>query len=233
MEVVMPNRPDRPEIDHRTMKAIVGAIALGLPLAVDALAQGLDSISEAYHRGGPALVWFAGCLFAIAAFLASYNGKDRLESWLSRVAAVAALGVALFPCQCARPLVALPGVHAVSAVVMFGVLSAMCVIFFRRASTKGYPQAAIRKLIYAGCLVVILGAMAAVAIDKLFDLDIARLTFYAEWAALWAFGVSWLTASRIVPGLAHREERIHPWGDSPPDDAGSATPARGPLVQSA
>ena len=227
---------DRPEIDHRTMKAIVGAIAIGLPFIVNAAAEGLESISEAYHRGGSALIWFVGCLFAIAAFLASYNGREKAEPWLSRVAAAAALGVALFPCACGRASSALPGVHAVAAVVMFGVLCVMAIIFYTRASAKGYPQAAIRKWIYAVCVVVMLVAMVSVGIDKLVGLNTPRLTFYAESAALLAFGISWLTASRILPGLAHRDERIHPWGVSPPDDLppGDRPPqAKGLVAQSA
>ena len=42
--------------------------------------------------------------------------------------------------------------------------------------------------------------------------------FYGEAAGLFAFGISWLTASRTVPGLTHPEERFSPLRpDKPPD----------------
>jgi hypothetical protein len=43
---------------------------------------------------------FLGCLFIIAGFLISYNGEWQIEQYLSKVAAVAAIGVAVFPCNC-------------------------------------------------------------------------------------------------------------------------------------
>ena len=42
-------------------------------------------------------------LFAIAAFLLAYNGFSRADMVLSKLASVAALGVAMFPCECANP----------------------------------------------------------------------------------------------------------------------------------
>ena len=43
---------------------------------------------------------FVGSLFAISAFMLAYNGLSEPEMWLAKVASVAALGVAMFPCQC-------------------------------------------------------------------------------------------------------------------------------------
>lgn len=60
----------------------------------------LTSISESYFAGDWSRNIFVGFLFAISAFLLSYNGQTRAHMVLSRVAALAGLGVAMFPCQC-------------------------------------------------------------------------------------------------------------------------------------
>ena len=93
--------PKRPEIDQHTMKLIVGVIAMSLAFLTNFFASSnIASISAAYHEGGWSQNFFVGFLFAISAFLLAYNGESRSEMILSKVAAVAALGVALFPCEC-------------------------------------------------------------------------------------------------------------------------------------
>ena len=83
------------------MKLIVGVIAMSLAFLTNFFASSnILSISAAYHEGGWSQNFFVGFLFAISAFLLAYNGESRSEMILSKVAAVAALGVALFPCEC-------------------------------------------------------------------------------------------------------------------------------------
>ena len=83
------------------MKLIVGVIAMSLAFLTNFFASSnISSISAAYHEGGWSQNFFVGFLFAISAFLLAYNGESRSEMILSKVAAVAALGVALFPCEC-------------------------------------------------------------------------------------------------------------------------------------
>lgn len=147
------------EIDHRTMKLMVGVIALSLPIVTNYLASlissPLSSISESYWRGGWPQTIFVGFLFAIASFLIAYNGQSWPEMVLSKVAAGAALCVAMFPCGCNDKPEIIPGLHYVSAGVMFGVLTYFCYIFLRRALEKGHPQAKLRAGIYAACGVAI------------------------------------------------------------------------------
>src|ERR1041385_4589712 len=99
----MPGEPDmlstpvREEIDHRTIKLIVGLIALTLAF-LTGLFTGftITSISASYYEGGWSQSIFIGFLFAIAAFLAAYNGFSRTDMLMSKFAAAAALGVGLF-----------------------------------------------------------------------------------------------------------------------------------------
>lgn len=210
----MNGEPRRPEIDHHTMKLIVGVIALSLASLTSALSPApLESISASYWVGGE---WprniFVGFLFAIGAFLLSYNGQSDREMLLSKVAAFAAVGVAMFPCSCGGHAEIIPGVHYVSAALMFGILAAFCYFFFVRAWSKGWAQAWVRAVIYAVCGLAIAAAMALMAIDILtggaLSDRIARFTFYAEASGLVAFGIAWLTASRILPLITRPDERL-------------------------
>lgn len=202
-----------PEIDHHTLKLIVGLIAISLANLTALLSPvELASISASYHQGGWARDIFVGFLFAICAFLLAYNGNSLTEMALSKVAAVAALGVALFPCACALHPEIIPGLHGLSAAIMFTVLAALCLIFHRRARAKHRREANWRAGIYAACGVVIVTAIVVLTLDHLsggrISLGIPRLTFHGERAGLMAFGLAWLVASRTLPFITAKDERI-------------------------
>ncbi len=211
--------PRTPEIDHRTIKLLVGLTASFLAIVTGWLAEyTIPSISESYYAGPWAQAVFIGCLFAISAFLLCYNGKTRGEMIGSKVAALAGLGVALFPCGCAGHDEIIAHVHFGSAAVMFGILAYFCYKFHVRAQSKGYPQAKRRAYIYALCGFTIVLSMLLVAIDALVGLGVTRLVFYCEAAGLMAFGISWLTASRTILGIASNAERFSPFTDRPATD---------------
>ncbi|THB74190.1 MAG: hypothetical protein D6B25_13950 [Desulfobulbaceae bacterium] len=206
-------KPAKPEIDNHINKLIVGMIALSLPVLTNYFSEApLDSISASYHQGFWARDIFVGFLFAIAAFLFSYNGLSNTERILSKVAALACLGVALFPCDCGTGIEIIPGLHYVSAGVMFTILVVFCYSFHLRAIGKGHPQAKVRAWIYALCGLVIIIAMVILGIDFLtgesIKHHIPRIVFYGEAAGLIAFGIAWLTASRTLPILTTKNERI-------------------------
>lgn len=94
---------------------------------------------------------------------------------------------------------------------MFLVLAYFCYLFYLRARTKGHVEANRRAFIYAVCGVAIVASVAAVVIDSLAGERLSalfpRFVFYCEWTGLEAFGVSWLTASRILPVLTSRSSR--------------------------
>ena len=97
---------------------------------------------------------------------------------------------------------------------MFLILAYFCYTFFRRARGKGHPQAKVRAIIYTLCGLAMLLAIAVLALDNFFSgalsARIPRLTFYGEAAGLVAFGLSWLTASRVLPLITRQEERFSP-----------------------
>lgn len=158
-------RTDRVSIDVRMLRLLVGGIAIGLAVLVQVFSPwSLTSISGSYFAGDWPRNFFVGSLFFIAGFLIAYNGEWHIEAWLSKIAAVAAIGVATFPCDCAleaerrgtamlqclgenvdRYLAVsqclmrfqeIKGAHYISALVMFGILAAFCYFFYARAKKK-------------------------------------------------------------------------------------------------
>ena len=213
--------PSRQEIDHRTIKLIVGVIALSLATLTRLFAKSpITSISASYYEGGWSQSIFIGFLFAIAAFLLAYNGVTRVEMLLSKIASAAALGVTLFPCACDTHIPPVPFIHYASAAVLFFILAFFCYGFFKRAMAKGHTEARRRAKIYALCGVAIVLAIVIMALDNLanraLSAVIPQLTFYGEATGLIAFGVSWLTASRVLPGITRSDERFSPLAESNP-----------------
>ena len=226
------------EIDHRTIKLLVGIISISLaPLTSYLTARKSTSISESYWYGGLTQGVFIGFLFAIAAFMFAYNGFSLREMVLSKVAAIAAIGIALFPCECGNKVELIrcdsglhaefvPIVHYVSAVVMFLILAYFCRLFRLRALGKKNIQAGRRALVYRICGVVILSAIIILGLNfvsgyKLSGepMGLTRLTYYGEAIALYAFGISWLVASRVFPYFTCETElyRILSGKNPPPE----------------
>jgi hypothetical protein len=207
------------EIDHRTLKLVVGLIALTLPGLTNVFASGpLSSISASYYEQGWSQSIFIGFLFAIASFLLAYNGTTPLEMLLGKIACAAALGVALFPCECGHQS-SVAAVHYSSAAIMFVMLAFFCYAFYRTAMAKGHIQARVRAAIYLVCGIGILAAIAAMGLDALFGTFsrlIPQFTFYGEATGLIAFGISWLTASRVLPVITAEHERFSPFAANNP-----------------
>lgn len=214
--------PDRNEIDHHTIKLIVGLIAIFLASLTSFFsASDIQSISASYHEDNWSRDIFVGFLFAISAFLLAYNGRSTPEMVLSKIAALAAMGVAMFPCECGNHPQIIPYVHGISAAVMFVILAVFCYMFFRRAYAKGHSQARFRAYIYALCGVTIVASVLIIAMDNLsggvISSSISRLTFYGESAGLIAFGIAWLSASRNLPLITSKKERLSPFSDHAAD----------------
>lgn len=208
--------PLRAEINEHTSKLIVGLIAITLAGATSLFSDTpLQSISASYHEGGWSRDIFVGSLFAIAAFLLSYNGKPPYQTYqmvMSKIGALAAMCVAMFPCKCVIYDEIIPHVHAISAAVMFLILAAFCYFFFIRAWDKGHGRARLRAYIYAICGINIVASILIIAIDNILggaiSSHICRLTYYGETTALVSFGIAWLSASQTLPLLTSEDERI-------------------------
>lgn len=209
----MNRKPARIEIEHHTIKLIIGVIAISLATLTSLFsATPLESISASYYEEGWSSTIFIGFLFAIAAFLLAYHGRSVFELIISKIAAVCALCVALFPCACGGHEEIIPHVHYISAALMFLILVAFCFSFLKRARSKGHLQARFRVFIYATSGITILASILIIGLDivlkEAISSKITRLTFICEAIALVAFGIAWLTASRILPVITSRNERL-------------------------
>ena len=81
--------PKQQEIDHRTIKLIVGIIAISLASLTSVFANSsITSISASFYEGGWSQTIFIGFLYAIAAFLMAYNGLTKGEMILSKIASI-------------------------------------------------------------------------------------------------------------------------------------------------
>lgn len=230
-------KPKTAEINQLTMKLIVGVIAVAIASVtsfVSTLDRPLASISESYFAGDWSRNIFVGFLFAISAFLLSYNGQTRAHMVLSRVAALAGFGVAMFPCKCGGREEIIPYVHYASAAVMFAVLAYFCIEFYRHAKGKAHKQAAWRSRIYLACFWAMIAAMAVLFVNGMWgeklgiETRIPRIVFYGEAVALSAFGLCWLVASRVLPGLTRPEERHRLLSEDPPAASDRETPEAQP-----
>ena len=208
--------------DYRGLRLLVGVIALFISVVVSVLAgKDLPSISASYYSCGRDM--FVGLLFVVGAFLFAYNGHSRIESLASKIASIAAVFVAIFPTAPDAPLathdccqaVVVSCVHYVAAATLFSILTYFCFLPFRdrldKRLNKDFPQQARRNVIYLTCGSVMLISMAALLAQQLLSYTIPSFTYYGETAALTAFGISWLTASKIFPWISHPTEKYRPF----------------------
>ena len=215
-----------PEINQYTIKFLIGFVALSLPVVELVLSYGcITSISESYWY--PYSHWtrnlFVGSLFGIAALLAGYNGTSPMQLLFGKVAAVAAVLISIFPCECGdKTHEIVKGVHGASAGILFAVLAWFCWDFIERAKTKLHDDrrtAAQRRIvIYIACGVGMLVAIALFVIHFLTKDE--RLVFWGETVGLVSFGISWLTASHKLPGITAPSEKqtMFAFGSSPARD---------------
>ena len=215
------------QIDHRVIKLLVGIIAISLALFMQ-LASGdpLASISESYHHR--ARDWFVGLLFAVGALFLSFKGEGSRERRLTILASLCAVLVATAPCACGGPQTVISTLHYLGAGGVFAILGYFCWRFRRTArdKTARYPQAKTRVHVYTLCLwIMVACGVAGVVYALAWWIDPTETDRRARTAIFWieafwlgAFGLSWLAASRTVPGLANPNERFRLLDGSAPED---------------
>ena len=149
------------QINHKSMRAMVGAIAFLLAPTVYWLSDtetALTSISISYWTNSGDI--FVGSLIAVGFFLFAYNGTGHGKDWefyLSKASCVFATCVALFPTQGFNEHYIPPtwttaianevnlepfNIHYGSAILLFACLIAMMWFFSNRAIKKGKPRRA-------------------------------------------------------------------------------------------
>jgi hypothetical protein len=194
------------------LRLLVGLVALALPVVVMLVSSTpLASISASYYTEARDV--FVGALFIIGALLLAYNGHTSVEKWVSKGAALAAVGAAIFPTTCDLCEADLKsGIHYAAAVILFSTIAYFCLGPFRK-NTKGQKgKKGRRAAIYLACGLVIVGCMAGAGIAEVTLSAATRkawaVVFVAELVALWAFALAWIVAGKVIPALADRDERL-------------------------
>lgn len=176
-------------------------LVFGEPIPFDDRPVPLGSLSAYYYSGFREI--FVGMLWAIGVFLVIYKWPERTrESRVSTYAGVAVIVVALFPTGKpgakvpTTPLQDLLGevwverVHYAAAALFIFLLSRIS-----RYWARNRPD---RKRLHRLCEVVILAALALAILEGATDWpDYGILV--AEFAAVWAFAVSWLATVERNP----------------------------------
>jgi hypothetical protein len=210
------------------IRTVVGTIGVLLPFVlwvVDALvlrgsATARGSLSAYYHSGARDL--FVGTLCITGCLLLTYLAAQRRtwDYWLSTVAGVAVLGVALLPTS--RPPAydgpptpleerwgeqTVAHLHAACTAVFILSLAALCFVFAARdARYGGHPR------LHRACGVAILAAVAWAGVGFVVDLDVGWLTslYLGEVVSVWAFGTSWLVKGFDLRHLTRASARSTP-----------------------
>lgn len=215
----MSAQEDAPVINPNAIRLWVGLVAFCLPLVLLGLTQnfGLKSLSHAYCVGGTPRDVLVGSLFAIGGFLLTYNDNEGVGLRLAtKLGALCALGVALFPTAChEQGMLNTEKMHLAFAVGFFLLLVSFCFIFFRRARAKwarqGNAFALRRSWIYAACGFGMLASLVWAALG-FFDVagvyKPANSYFIAEAISMFLFGLSWFTASHLLPFLSLPGEQL-------------------------
>ncbi len=209
-------------ISYLTLRKAVGILGISFPavlLVGSCVAGGCEeiqnSISAYYHTGMRNI--FVGVLCAVALFLFSYRGYEKIDNIAGDLACLFALGVAFLPCTVDSPLPPcnchssigneLAGnLHLVSASLFFIVLACFSLFLFTKSKSKKKltAQKKKRNKIYRTCGYIMLGSILAIALYFLFlnkhfpMLRSLKPVFWLESTALWAFGVSWLIKGEVI-----------------------------------
>lgn len=197
------------QIDHKTMRLMVGAIAILLAPTVYWLSDtktALSSISISYWTNSGDI--FVGSLIAVGFFLFAYNGTGNgkdLEFYLSKASCVFATCVALFPTQgfsdydtpptwttaIASAIYLEPfNIHYGAAILLFACLISMMWFFSNRAMKKNKK---IRAYIYRSISVLmVVGIISIYIYGTIFKFKNTILVI--EVWGLTLFGIGWLIA---------------------------------------
>jgi hypothetical protein len=193
------------------LRRAIGLIGTTLPVVLiggHLLVSGefLDSISAYYYSGMRNV--YVGAMCAVGVFLLSYRGYDRIDDIAADIAAVSAIGLALFPTTPTGPHTSTQQVvgvvHLVFAAAFFLTLAYFCLVLFTKTDkTRPTPRKVQRNRVYIVSGVVILTCLVLIVVNSWFFAEATKSLHPALWlesAATIAFGAAWLTKGEAILG---------------------------------
>jgi hypothetical protein len=155
-----------------------------------------------------------GSLFALGVFFLSYNYKPlpdyEIDNYLSKVASIAAVGVALFPTasdpdHASGGAAVVAGVHLVFAGVLFSLLAIFSLFLFTKTDDPEHMSSSKRQrnLVYKICGWTIVAAIALIVVAQIAQPPRSwHALLWLESVAVVAFGISWLVKGGFLGVLA-------------------------------
>jgi hypothetical protein len=139
-----------------------------------------------------------GIIFGIGMFLLCYDGYNRQDSIISKLAGLFGLCIALFPTSpTSEKGDIISVIHYVTAGIFFALLAYMSVFLFTKSSGYPTPQKVRRNRIYRICGIVMAVTVIGIPIDGITSIwdkiGFLHPTLILELLALTSFGTSWLT----------------------------------------
>ncbi len=165
----------------------------------------LSSISSYYYSIMGDV--FVGSLCAIGVFLWSYRGYELRDVIAGHIAAVSAVGLALFPTApdtgATSGQMLISGFHAGFAAAYFLTLSYFALVLFRKTNPNGEmtQMKKIRNIIYLLCGIIMLTCMLGIVASHYIpdpSIQAVHPTFWLESLAILAFGLSWFVKGEAI-----------------------------------
>jgi len=192
---------------YLSLRKTVGWIGILLPFVLSLgvmLGPGneeiISSISHYYYTMMGDV--FVGSLCAVALFMFFYCGYSKEDDWTGNIAAVSAIGVALFPTTEGFPTEAIGKVHFAFATLFFLALAYYSLFLFTKTKPDEAPtdEKLMRNKIYIFCGIVMLVCLGAITIYAILveNTTETRFIFWAESIALVVFGISWMTKGETM-----------------------------------
>ncbi len=163
------------------------------------------SISDYYYTNVGDV--FVGIIFAIAFFLIAYKGYDAKDQWLTNSAGFFSILAALLPTNqnldliCSTRIVVESEIRSIThyacAAIFFMLLAYISYFQFTKSSGGVTPEKRERNRVYKICAIVMVVAVILIPVLAYFPV-IPKSTFWLEWVALAAFGISWLTKGEFI-----------------------------------
>ncbi len=171
------------------------------------------SLSDYYYT--PMRNWFVGSLWAIGAGLLVYlRTKYRADSWISFVAGLLAIAVALLPTSDIHtPTTATSTLHLVCAGILFALLGLMCFLFGRRDRTREDRTVQWRRVwgtVHKTCAFIVWGAVLGSVLLVKFGPPDSQAVLIGETVAVIAFAVSWFLKGSEIINIVREEHNKPP-----------------------
>lgn len=200
-------RLPNPVISYKTLQRTIGILGMLLPVICffgGWLIEGFklqSSISAYYYTNVQDVL--EGVLIAVSVVLISYRGYERIDSIITSIAGIAAMGIALFPTFGdviktgffrINPETS-SHIHVVFAISFFVLMAINSIFLFTLTDKTKEPtkNKLRRNRIYMTSGIVILLSLGLIALFRS-----SYIVFIFETILLEAFGISWIVKSGLV-----------------------------------